>query len=179
MHIRLAVTVVLALGCLVTSSPVYAETFARSFEALRTQERPGRLVRLFDTSGRQTIGRIAEISASEIALDVEDYDKAIRRVTFTEQDVRQISGTRSRWIGPLVGLATGLLIATQLCRMDWECGNKSRTNVSPMHVSGPLMMASLAGGPALGYLLDRPGLNRILYRAPEPGRASDAAAPPR
>lgn len=178
MQIRLAVAVIFALAWL-TPSVTHAQGIARSFDALRSQERPGRLVKVFDTDGRQTIGRIAEISASEIALDVEDYDKAIRRVTFTEQDVRQISGTRSRWIGPLVGLATGILIATQLCRMDWECGNKSRTDVSPTHVSGPLMLASLAGGPALGYLLDRPGPNRILYRAPEPDRASDPAAPRR
>ena len=43
-----------------------------------------------------------------------------------------------------------------------------RTQERPgrMHVSGPLMLASLAGGPALGRLLDRPGIEAILYRAP-------------
>ena len=80
------------------------------------------------------------------------------------------------------GLIAGIVATVSLCRWDNECGNGSRvaqrtpersrdarvddSDVSPMHVSGPLMLASLAGGPALGRLLDRPGIEAILYRAP-------------
>lgn len=179
MQTRLAVAVVFALMWLAASSPADAQPIARSFDALRTQERPGRWVRLFDTQGQQTIGRIAELSPLEITLDVKDDNGSFKRVTFAEADVRQIRHKRSHWAGPVVGLAAGILIATQLCRRDWECGNKSRTGVSPVHVSGPIMLASVAAGPAIGRLIDRPGTERILYRAPERERSSDPAAPRR
>lgn len=176
--------------CLVASlvrPPVaHAESTARSFEVLRTQGKLGRMVRLFTVNGRQTIGRITEVSATEILLDVQDFDGKPRRVTFDEADVREIRSKRSHWIGPVSGLIAGLVATVSLCRWDNECGNGSRVTqlkperpgaarvadagVSPMHVSGPLMVASLAGGPALGRLLDRPGLEAILYRAPDSGQ---------
>jgi hypothetical protein len=152
-----------------------AQPTARSFEALRMQEKPGQVVRLFDVNGRQTIGRIVDVSATEIVLDVKDADGKFQKRTFAETDVRQIRRKKSHWAGPVTGLVTGIVIAAQLCRVDGECGNGHRVTrrnpdddegVSPMHVSGPLMLASLAGGPALGRLFDRPGLERILYRAP-------------
>lgn len=179
MHTRPPVALIVALALLAPSAPAHAQAIARSFEALRTQVPPGPQVRLFDTNGHQTIGRIAEITAAEIALDVKNGDGSLTRVTWAEGDVRQISRQRSHWVGPLVGLGAGILIATQLCRRDGECGNKSRGGVSPMHVSGPLMMASIAGGPAIGRLLDRPGTERILYRAPEPVRSANPSAPRR
>lgn len=199
MPIRLLTAIVFAFGALVPSVSASAQTIARSFDALRAEEKPGRLVRLLDTHGQQTIGRIAEISSSAIALDVKDHDGTLERVTFAEQDVRQIRHKRSHWIGPVSGLVSGITAAVLLCRRDEECGSGSRGfqrspkkeprqigrdggaiddhGVSPMHVSGPLMLAAITGGPALGRLLDRPGTERILYRAPEPPRSPAPAAP--
>ena len=141
------------------------------------------MVRLLSVNGRQTVGRIAELSAREIVLDVKDFDGRLQKVTFAEADVREIRRKRSHWLGPVAGLIGGIVATVTLCRLDGECGNGSRTprltpertaearvadrGVSPMHVSGPLMIASLAGGPALGRLLDRPGLETVLYRAPD------------
>lgn len=182
MHRSCAVVMCLVVS-LVCPPAADAESIARSFEALRQQERPGRMVRLFTVNGRQTIGRIAELSVSELVLDVKDFDGRLQRVTFAEADVREIRRKRSHWIGPVTGLIAGIVATVTLCRWDGECGNGSRTfrlkpertaearvadlGVSPMHVSGPLIIASLAGGPALGRLLDRPGLETVLYRAPD------------
>lgn len=181
-RVCLAVCLVASLG----PPLAHAQSIARSFEVLRTQEQPGRRVRLFTRDGRQTIGRIAEVSTTEIVLDVKDFDGKPRTVTFDEAAVREIRSKQSHWIGPVSGLIAGLVATVSLCRWDNECGNGSRvtqlkperpgdarvadSGVSPMHVSGPLMVASLAGGPALGRLLDRPGLEAILYRSPDPAQ---------
>lgn len=183
MSIRVSVAMLFVLGSLAGSAAAGAQPIARSFDVLRAQEKAARSVRLFDTKGRQTIGKIAEISASEIVLEVKDDDGRPQKRTFAESDVREIRRQRSHWIGPVTGLVTGIVIAGQLCRLDGECGSGSQVTqripsaehptrddrrVSPMHVSGPLMLASLAGGPALGRLFDRPGLEPIVYRALEP-----------
>ena len=76
-HFRLAMTCVVAL--LVSPQVADAQSIARSFEVLRTQERPGRMVRLFTVSGRQTIGRIAEVSATELVLDVKCIEEEPER----------------------------------------------------------------------------------------------------
>jgi hypothetical protein len=94
--------VVLAVGIPITTE---AQEVASSLDELRQLVRVGDTVSVTDLQGRQTQGRIAEISSSSLGLMVGET-----RTDFSEDDLDTVSRRDSRWNGTLWGLAVGAAI---------------------------------------------------------------------
>lgn len=97
-----------------------AQGIAGSFEQLQLLVRPGDKVTVTDTSGRESSGRISELSTSGLTVLVNGA-----RQEFTEREVTTIRQRRQDSLanGALWGLAVGGVLAGGLVAAFWETGD--------------------------------------------------------
>lgn len=96
----------------------YAQEVAGSFDQLRVLVKPGDKVTVTDDAGRETTGRIAELSSSSLALiaDGERRDLQATQVNTIRQRRSDSLANGAKWgfgIGAGLGLLGGLAIATE------------------------------------------------------------------
>jgi hypothetical protein len=158
---RQSISAVIALVLLTVN--ISAAQVATSFEELRQQQRLPVTVVVTDHRGHNTRGRLISVNGSSIELQT--GGAVPQRSIYTVSEVREIRKTGSGWIGELVGLGAGIAVSAALCERDGECRGSRTATVSPMHVSGPIMLASLIGGPLLGSAIERRP-RATIYMAP-------------
>lgn len=140
-----------------------AQILARSFDELRQILKADETIVVTDESGRQTKGRLAEISATSLTV------LAPERLIFAERAVAQIRRTDSIWNGTLLGAAAGgavYLGGLMFCEANkLDCGAAGGAEV---WMPGSPMTAWLApaAGAILGALVDRAKGNAVIYVTP-------------
>jgi hypothetical protein len=116
---------------------------ADSFERLRSKVGVGDKVIVTDVRGHETRGRIADLSATSLALTVNED-----RVELSEADIERVSRRDSRWSGTLWGAATGLVLGAGFERaLAKEYG---RDDVG----TGTVAMPFTVIGAGIGYAVD-------------------------
>jgi hypothetical protein len=99
-----ALSVLLCTLTLVTVGGCAARQPARSFSDLQQRVRPGHTVFVIDDTGSETKGKVVEISASDLTLDV----NGVRR-PMDSASIRQVQRYGdSLWNGLLIGIAVGI-----------------------------------------------------------------------
>ena len=112
------------LGLLFATCPqsASAQGIAGSFEQLQLLVRPGDKVTVTDTSGRESSGRISELSDSGLTVLVNGA-----RQEFTEREVTTIRQRRQDSLGngAVWGIAVGGALAGGLVAAFWEGGDSA------------------------------------------------------
>jgi hypothetical protein len=144
---RLGVTLV---GVLLANG-AGAQPAARSFDELRSKLSASQTVFVTDARGRQTKGKVVEISGSTLVILTPETR------TLTDAAITDIKITDSRWDGALIGAGVGIGLAI------WDY------SIDPNEPGNAAMFAIGAGlGAAIGAGIDalraRPG--RTVYRSP-------------
>jgi len=106
---------------------VSAQTPAMSFEELRTRVQPGDTVRVTETSGRQTTGRLDLLSAAMLQLTTgrERHafgERTVRRVERRTRDSVRNGVLIGIAAGAAVGFAAGRVVEESPCAPGNECG---------------------------------------------------------
>ena len=134
--------VLLLLGVSVTE----AQERAGSFEQLRSRVTAGDEVAVTDAMGRETRGRILELSSSSVVLVANKT-----RTELVEADVETISQRDSRWNGTLWGLGAGGALGALLDRS--LVNEYGRDDISAG--SSVSFIATAAGlGAGIGFAVD-------------------------
>lgn len=128
-----------------------AQPAARSFDELRSKVNAGQTVFVTDATGRQTKGKVADISGSTLVIITPETR------TFTDAAITDIRITDSRWDGALIGAGVGAGLAI------WDY------SIDPSEPGNAAIFAVGIGlGAAIGAGIDalraRPG--RTVYRSP-------------
>jgi hypothetical protein len=140
---------------------------ADSLRELASRVEPGQQVTLTDATGRETEGRIVEVSGAVLRLVVKDHP-----MDFAEADIARVSRRDSRWNGTLWGLAAGVALGVWLeASLAEEYG---RDDIGYGEVLVPL--AALGSG--VGFVADALiGGQHVLYAAPRASNTTAAARP--
>lgn len=88
-----------------TETRIYL-ALARSFQNLRRTLKVGQTVRVTDTSGRQTKGKVAEVSASSLVIST-GFQTPEKR-TFAQDAITEIRASDPWWNGMLIGAGIGM-----------------------------------------------------------------------
>ena len=147
--------VLLLLGVSVTE----AQERAGSFEQLRSRVTAGDEVTVTDVMGRETHGRILELSSSSLVLVANKT-----RTEFVEPDVETVSQRDSRWNGTLWGLGVGGVLGVLLDRSLVD--EYGRDDISAG--SSVSFIATAAGiGAGIGFAVDAMLKGqRVIYSRP-------------
>lgn len=161
---RLAALVVAAA---LVPSGARAQAIARSFEELQRTVTTGQTVFVTDKTGRQTKGKVADVSTSSLVILTPDT-LAVPEGTVTE--IRRADGL---WKGALIGLGAGVFPG--MLAGFAGCAESNE----PGCVKGPIYGALIVGGisAAIGAGIDAAvnKLGDLVYLAPE----TVAVDPPR
>jgi hypothetical protein len=127
--ISLVSTLALALMCSVASSPAEAQGIASSYDQLRLVVRPGDTVTVVDAKGRESTGRIADLSSS-LVLQVKG-----ERVEVLERDVQTIRQRKrdSLWNGVLWGGGTAAAAGFLVGQVSQALGGPSAGVMAAFH----------------------------------------------
>lgn len=93
----------LVLAVALVPNAASAQTVARSFDELQRTLKVGQTVFVTDESGRQTQGKVADVSASSLVILTPETR------TFVEGAVTEIRRTDRLWKGALIGLGAGAI----------------------------------------------------------------------
>lgn len=158
------VAVIVAGGCA-------ARQPARSFLDLQKQLHSGNTVYVTETTGAETKGRIVEVSASALVLDVNGIQRRLDQGSV--QDVQRRGD--SLWNGLLIGVAVGAS-AMLLADPTYErCANDAQMLCANAHMGQRVLAVGVMGaaGAGIDALIGR---RRYVYLAP--GRSPHAAETP-
>ena len=158
---------------LVAPLGVSAQVVATSFEELRALVKSGETIYVTDASGRQTKGRLGELSASSLELLVgqtgpNGRETFVPKARLSERDVRQILLQRrdSLWNGTLIGMAVWLGIGA-LPATIFGCSNYEGLHPSVGSCAGAWgLFAGIGAG--MGAAIDALITERttVYYQAP-------------
>jgi hypothetical protein len=147
--------VLLLLGVSITE----AQERAGSLEQLRSRVTAGDEVTVTDVMGRETHGRLLELSSSSLVLVANKT-----RTEFVEADVETVSRRDSRWNGTLWGLGAGGVLGVLLDRSLVD--EYGRDDISAG--SSVSFIATAAGiGAGIGFVVDAMLKGqRVIYSRP-------------
>jgi hypothetical protein len=128
-----------------------AQPAARSFDELRSKLNASQTVFVTDASGRQTKGKVVDISGSTLVILTPETR------TFTDAAITDIKITDSRWDGALIGAGAGIGLAI----WDYSIDPSEPGNAAIFAIGASLGAAIGAG---IDALRARPG--RTVYRSP-------------
>lgn len=164
-----AVAIILTGGCA-------ARQPAHSFLELRERLHSGNTVYVTETTGSETKGKIVEVSASALVLDVNGIYRRLDRDSV--QDVQRRGD--SLWNGLLIGAAAGAS-AMLLADPTYEpCANDPQKLCANSHVGQRVLAVGVAGaaGAGIDALIGR---RRYVYiapgRSPQVGETPAVSAP--
>lgn len=149
----------LVLAVALVPNAASAQTVVRSFDELQRTLKVGQTVFVTDESGRQTQGKVADISASALVILTPEAR------TFVEGAVTQIRRTDRLWKGALIGLGVGAIPGATAGLAGCAQYN------SPACVTGPILGALVLGGigAAIGVGIDAVvnKVGKVLYVSPQ------------
>jgi hypothetical protein len=155
----------LAVFVFLVPSPAAAQTAASSFEDLRRVLKNGQTVIVTEASGRQTEGKVADVSLSSLVVFAPEAR------TFAAGTVTEIRGPDTLRSGTLTGLAigagAGVAMVAAMCADGPDCG-------PAVQVVGIAAGIGAAIGAGIDALMKNRG--RVLYR-PRPQTFSLTISP--
>jgi hypothetical protein len=143
-----------------------AQQVASTFDQLAVLVKPGDKISVVDVTGRETRGRIAQLSGARLILD-----DAAGPVQLSEAQVARISQRRSDSLknGALIGAAAGAAyFATMMAIMSQF--SDGGDVIIPSAISGAVLVVGMgaAAGAGIDALISR---RQVIYqKAPGPGR---------
>lgn len=144
-----------------TETRIYL-ALARSFQDLRRTLKLGQTVRVTDASGRQTKGRVADVSASSLVISTVSrtgLTAVPEKRAFAQDAITEIRAADPWWNGMLIGagIGVGLALSPSLLGAD-----PSETGFSILSVLAIGLGATIGGG--LDALI---GDGKVLYVSPQ------------
>ena len=160
------------LAVLVTVTEAFAQPPAATFAEIPRVLETGRKVVVRNVDGRKATGRVAEITATSLTIEVGDALGTIRRQTYSSDSIRSINRSDSIWNGLLIGLGIGIVSNELFVRHN--CGPRGNDDECAAIVTAVGLVTFVPGGAVVGALVDKFTGNRLIYRAPQPSTLSVA-----
>jgi hypothetical protein len=125
-------SVLLSFAFAAFAQPAAAQGIARTFDQLQLLVRPGDTVSVTDDSGRETTGRIADLTATSLVFDQNGQQRQWR-----EQDVVRIRQRRSDSLsnGALIGLAVGAGFGVAIVAADWDADADNEAGLAALAIA--------------------------------------------
>ena len=140
-----------------------AQTQSERFERLQSRAHPGQLIILTDNTGQKVVGKVSEISASALVIDVRTErardGSGLPRYSFGQMkrfeadDILRVSKPGPIWDGAIKGAAVGL-VAMAL----------ALSSLSSCTGCGPLYLTGAGIGAGIGLGVDAAFGPKTLYR---------------
>jgi hypothetical protein len=167
----LATTIIFLTVALSVPSTGGAQEMPSSLARLRDAVRPGDEVIVTDVHGRETRGKVREITATSLGLLVDG-----RRTDFTVNDVETVGRRDSRWNGTLLGGGIAAVLAALVDRsLVKEYG---REDISVGDSVG-FVVGAAAVGAGIGFAIDAMiKRTRVLYSRSDPPTSAKASLSP-
>ena len=154
-------TTVMTVLLMLTALPrlVAGQEIAGSMDQLRVLVKPGDQIRVTDATGRETKGKIADLSGDTLALLVDGQRREVRVGDIsTIRQRRSDSLATGAKVGFGIGAGFGVLVAVQVLSVYDEAGVGAVTAIS-------LLYGALGAGMGVGFdaLVTR---EQVIYAAP-------------
>ena len=146
----------LAVFVFLAPSSAPAQPVANSFEELRQVLKKSQTVVVTDASGRQTKGKVADVSASSLVVSIPETR------AFAEGTVREIRRTdtsrNGALIGLVVGVGAGIAAIKAMCYDGPDCGPWLMVGAETAGIGAAI-------GAGIDALVNKGG--KVIYRSPQ------------
>ena len=146
----------LAVFVFVAPSSAPAQPVANSFEELRQVLKKSQTVVVTDASGRQTKGKVADVSASSLVVSIPETR------AFAEGTVREIrradTSRNGALMGLVVGVGAGIAAIKAMCYDGPDCGNWLMVGTETAGIGAAI-------GAGIDALVNKGG--KVIYRSPQ------------
>jgi hypothetical protein len=149
------------LLCLVAVLAIAASAAAQTvqFKELPRHLKVGDAIVITDAEGRRGEGKVTDLTASTITLQMADS----RKFVFPERSVRNILKVDSKWDGALIGFLAGAVPGSRVTQ--FSCGEFNTCDRQALF--GVLIFGGL--GMAIGAGIDE-SKRKVLYLSPQSGK---------